>query len=447
MRSILPPLLLASLLTAFPWQTSNAQGSPIRSGPMVGHVDMREATIWVQTTQPATVHVVYRDSAAPAREYVTQSRRTNADLANTVKLLADSVEPGTTYLYDVYVNNVKCSLPYRTRFRTQSVWKWRPAGPPTVRLAMGSCTYVNEERFDRPGKPYGSDEDIFTAIAAKQPDAMFWLGDNTYTREADWNSRTGILHRYTHTRSLPQLQPLLAASANYAIWDDHDYGPNDSDRGYWGKTQSLEIFNAFWANPSAGVMDKPGITTSVEIADAQFFLLDDRYYRAPNDRVEGQRTILGEHQIQWLIDALASSTATFKFICVGSQFLTDNLRKECFSRIPQERQRIIDLITQNKIKGVMFLTGDIHATELSKLDRPQTYPLYEFTCSSLTAGSNTGIHEQSNTYRVAGTDYGMHNFGMITLSGPEKNRVCTITVYDVHGIQVWTRDIKADELQ
>lgn len=443
MRISLLPFLLAIACSA----TAMAQSSLIQSGPMVGHVDQREAKIWLQTTQPATVRIVYRDSASPSRMHTSQSVRTNASIANTVTITLDSVEPATTYLYDVYVNEIKFSLPYPTQFRTQPVWRWRPSGPANVRIAMGSCTYVNEERFDRPGTPYGSEYGIFTAIAAAAPDVMLWLGDNTYTREADWNSRSGFLHRYTHTRSLPEMQPLLARTANYAIWDDHDYGPNDGDRGYWGKNMSLEIFNAFWANPSAGVMDKPGITTSFEIADAQFFLLDDRYYRAPNDRVDGERTILGEHQVQWLIDALATSNATFKFVCVGSQFLTDNLRKECFSRMPEERQRIIDEITTNKIKGVVFLTGDIHATELSKLDRPGTYPLYEFTCSSLTAGSNKGIAEQSNAYRVAGTEYGLHNFGIATIRGPEKERTLTLTVHDVNGNTVWTRDIKASELR
>ncbi len=440
--TLLPCLLAIAFFT-----TAVAQPSLIRSGPMVGHVDQREANIWLQTTQPANVRIVYRDSAAPTRSYTSASARTNDAIANTVTIKLDSVEPATTYLYDVYVNDVKHALPYPTQFRTQAVWRWRPAGPPTVRIAMGSCTYVNEERFDRPGTPYGSDYGIFTSIAAAKPDVMVWLGDNTYTREADWNSRTGFLHRYTHTRSLPELQPLLARTANYAIWDDHDYGPNDSDRGFWGKSMSLEIFKAFWANPSAGVMDKPGITTSFEIADAQFFLLDDRYYRAPNDRTDGERTILGEHQIQWLIDALSTSTATFKFVCVGSQFLTDNLRKECFSRMPEERQRIINEITTNRISGVIFLTGDIHATELSKLDRPGTYPLYEFTCSSLTAGSNKGIKDQSNAYRVAGTEYGLHNFGIATLSGPEKDRTLTITVHDANGTEVWTRSISARELR
>jgi alkaline phosphatase D len=132
---------------------------------------------------------------------------------------------------------------------------------------------------------------------------------------------------------------------------------------------------------------------------------------------------------------------------VGSQFLTDNLRKECFARMPEERQRIIDLITKNDIKGVMFVSGDIHAAELSRLDRSGTYPLYEFTSSSLTAGANKDIEQQSNAYRVPGTAVGKHNFGLITVSGPAKQRVLTLSVYDKDGNQIWQRAISEAELR
>ena len=108
---------------------------------------------------------------------------------------------------------------------------------------------------------------------------------------------------------------------------------------------------------------------------------------------------------------------------------------------------MIDLITKNDIKGVVFVSGDIHAAELSRLDRSGTYPLYEFTSSSLTAGANKDIEQQSNAYRVPGTAVGKHNFGLITVSGPAKQRVLTLSVYDKDGNQIWQRAISEAELR
>ena len=95
---------------------------------------------------------------------------------------------------------------------------------------------------------------------------MLWLGDNIYLREPDWNSWTGIIHRYTHDRATPQLQPFMASVHNYAIWDDHDFGPNDSDKSFWNKNLTLKAFKLFWANPSYGTGDIKGTTTSFQWA-------------------------------------------------------------------------------------------------------------------------------------------------------------------------------------
>lgn len=439
--------LVLFVIGSFP---SSSQGM-LRSGPMIGHVDMRSAKIFVQTWDESDVRITYRDNVT-GKGLSTPTRRTRAETANTITFELDSVEPGRTYQYNVIINGEAVDVGVPTTFTSRPVWKWRGKDLPPLTIAVGSCHYVNQigyERQDSNGveRGYGSEQEIFGPITSAKPDAMIWLGDNVYLREPDWNSRAGILKRYSHTRALAETKALFASTPNYATWDDHDYGPNDADRSWWGKQNTLEAFSLFWPNPSYGVMDKPGVTTSFELIDLQVFLLDDRYYRSANDRKDGDRTILGDHQIEWLIDALASSTATFKIIAVGSQFITDNLRKECFSRMPEERKRIIDLITLNKIKGVLFVTGDIHAAELSKLDRPGTYPLYDFTSSSLTAGSNKDIANQPNTYRVPGTEYGAHNFGLISVNGPKGTRVLTMRIMDKDGKEVWMRAVSEIELR
>ena len=54
------------------------------------------------------------------------------------------------------------------------------------------------------------------------------------------------------------MQPVLRTSANYAIWDDRDYGDSDSDRTSPSRLAVAEIFERYWANPSYG--EAPGET-------------------------------------------------------------------------------------------------------------------------------------------------------------------------------------------
>ena len=89
------------------------------------------------------------------------------------------------------------------------------------------------------------------------------------------------------------------------------------------KHLTMEAFELFWGNPSYGVAGKPGATFTFQWADVQFFMLDNRYYRTPNNRKTGERTMLGEHQFEWLIDALTSSQAPFKLVAIGGQVFAE----------------------------------------------------------------------------------------------------------------------------
>ncbi len=432
----------AGLLTAA--RPAGAQSEYLQSGPMVGYSTMREVLLWAQTNRPAEVRFIYYDTEAPQRRYSTATVRTVADRAYTAKLVADSVQPGRRYAYELYLDGQRVERPYPLRFQTPVLWQWR-TDPPPFRLVIGSCNYVIDPPYDRPGDPYGGNYEIFTRIFEQRPDVMLWLGDNAYLREADWNSRTGILYRYTHTRSLPELQPLLASTHHYAIWDDHDFGPDNSDRSYGRKGTTLEAFELFWGNPCSGADGRPGIACSFGWSDVEFFLLDNRYYRSPNDRVTGERTMLGREQLEWLIDALVDSQATFKIIAIGSQVLNPQPASENYSKYPEERAVLLEAIGRERIEGVLFLTGDRHRTELSRLDRPGTYPLYDLTVSPLTADLASEIEE--NELRIAGTLLVERNFAILDFQGPPDDRRMTIRVVDKDGQERWTRTIPANDLR
>jgi alkaline phosphatase D len=415
----------------------------LQSGPLVGYSAMREVCLWVQTTKPARVKFAYWDITNPKRKYFTHDFLTSKEAACTAKLYCTQVDEGKKYNYELYIDGKKINLPYELKFQTQKLWQWR-GDAPDISFIAGSCAYINEERYDRPGKPYGADYEIFKSIYEKKPEFMIWLGDNYYLREVDWDSWNGIVKRITHGRSIPELQPLWGSVHHYAIWDDHDFGPNDSDRGFWNKEKTLDAFKLFWPNPSFGINGKPGVTTFFQWGDLDFFMLDDRYYKTPNDRKDEDKTILGEEQINWLIDNLVYSQAPFKIIAVGSQFLNTNTGSENFSRTPKEKERILKAIDENKIEGVVFLTGDVHRAEISKLEREGAYPIYDFTTSPLTAGPSKNY---PNSLRIESTIFVNHNFAKFDITGPSKNRNMKCTLYDSFGKEVWSFSLNENELK
>jgi alkaline phosphatase D len=432
------------------FSVSNFAQINLQSGPMVGYCEMKEAMIWLQTEKPASVYVTYYSVDTSTQIFQSENYVTTQENAFTCHIILDKLQPGKKYNYSVFIDKKKIVLPYETSFSSKKLWQWRESAPDFT-IALGSCAYISEEALDRPGKPYGSNYSIFESIAKKNPDIMVWGGDNIYLREADWDSKTGIYHRYSHSRKIKELQPLLAKTQNFAIWDDHDFGPNDSDRGFYNKYTTQQAFKDFWTNKSYGINpnQKEGVYSCFNWSDAEVFLLDNRFFKSPNDRITGEKIMLGNEQIQWLIDALVSSKASFKIIVIGGQVLNTEAVLENYENYKTEKEQLLNEITANKIKGVMFISGDRHFTELSMLQRNNSYTLYDWTVSPLTSGHGNveKAAKEENKNRVEGSLFAQHVFGTLSFSGPLETRQMKLTLFDKEGKELWNKVILKKELE
>lgn len=425
------------LVLAFAFAMVSLQAlAQLASGPMLGYCEMKEALVWIQTSESQTVSLVYNTSG---QEPITLPEiTTQAQTGFTHKFVLTPLEPGTTYEYQIILDGQ--TLPEKHQLTTQKLWKHR-VDPPNFSFVAGSCAYINEPKYDRPGPGYGQSLDIFNKIDSVKPDMMLWLGDNIYLREPDWTSFTGFLHRYTHMRSQPELQNLLSRCPHFAIWDDHDYGPNDACRSYVHKDWSYEAFKLFWGNPSFGLPDHDGITTQFQFNDAEFFLLDNRYHRTEINVENQEQWVYGPEQVEWLIEALKFSKAPFKFVATGGQFVSNFAKYENHARFEKERKYIIKRIKEEGITGVIFLSGDRHSTELSMMELKKGNKIYDLTCSPLTSKAYDHS-EEPNKHRLEGTHVGTQNFAQISITGKMKQRVCTINIYDAKGQLQWSQEIQ-----
>ncbi len=356
------------------------------------------------------------------------------------------LKPNTTYW--VKSKNISRLNHDSISFTTQPLWKYR-TNAPDLDIAFGSCAYLNDLPYDRPGKSYGGGELIFNSIAALQPDAMIWLGDNVYFREGDWDSQEGMVARYAQSRMHPRLDSIFRYVPNYAIWDDHDFGPNDSNGSFILKDKSKEAFAHFWPNPSIGMSGLDGITSMTTIGDVDFFFLDNRFNRSRHDvnmapylSFSKGPTILGHEQISWLIQALKSSSASFKVICIGGQFINSAAVYENYSNYAEERAYIRDLLITNNIKNVVFLSGDRHCGEISKL-KSGDFTTYDLTSSPLTSGASD-MSAEKNEFRMDGTIVSQRHFAQLHVRGENKNRKLSVSYHDTQGKVIFEKELNFD---
>ena len=166
MHRTLSFLLLTCSLTLF------AQ-SPI-NGPMPGYSECLESAIWLQCHGPCNASIEYWKADRPDSVLRTPAQQGERDRAYAMRFIMDEVVPGTRYGYRVLVDGKAVDVGEPLFFHTQPLWRWR-GDPPEFSVATGSCAYINEPVYDRPGKPYGGRHDIFDRMARQQPDLTLWL--------------------------------------------------------------------------------------------------------------------------------------------------------------------------------------------------------------------------------------------------------------------------------
>ncbi len=417
---------------------------------MLGPVELKDAKIWVEVSpQVKSVSVQYNKKGDIRTKTVAYKGRLGNDF-NPVQFTIGGLDYNSVYQYKILIDGKSSGK--AGEFTTKDLWQWRRPVP-DFNFLTGSCAYFNQPETDRPGKPYGGDSSIFETMAKERSAFMLWLGDAWYTREVDYYSEWGLWNRASHDRAFPVLQNFLKAMPQFATWDDHDYGPNDIGTNYILKDASRKVFNSYFCNPSAGENGQ-GIYTMTTWGDADIFITDDRWWRSADntkDSVDGkpnpEKRMLGKQQMEWLKNSLLYSNATFKIIAVGSQVLNPVSPFDKWRDFPAEYNELMNFLKEYNVAGVVFLTGDRHHSEIIKVERPGTYPLYDITVSPLTSGTHQfGDAEKNNPYRLFGLAE-KQNYGKLSFSGPMGNRKLTVEFLGVKGEKLGEWSVNEKELK
>lgn len=433
-----------------------AAGSLV-AGPMLGYQAHREIFLWVETKDAQQVTLDFWETGKPEtkRTLVQTDLRATPAGGQIVHFRPGLLQPGARYDYTLSIDGAAQTLPFPATFKAHPLWEWRTP-PPDFTFLVGSCAYINDPAYDRPGEPYGKTRRTFELMGDSGADFLVWLGDNWYYREADFDSISGLWYRAQHDRAIPEMRKLLGTMHHYAVWDDHDYGPNDSNWTYEYKDEALAIFRAYWGNPSYGERDNPGVYTKFYWGDAAFFLMDNHYHRDAatlNQDLHPEKSQWGRRQLEWLKQSLlqAKELGHFKFLFIGTgnQMLQTEPRGEPHELYRREREELLQFIRQYNLTGVVFLTGDVHHSGLYRRRLQPGGPwVYEITSSPFSSGSwdvEKSI-KASDPFVLKDTLVGDQNFVSVKVTGENADRALVVTCTDKQGVVRFTHTIKATDL-
>ena len=276
-------------------------------------------------------------------------------------------------------------------------------------------------------------------IAAEQLDAVMFLGDYIYEYASNPKSirplEGGLVRtlaqyraRYATHKSDPALQAAHAAVPWLLVWDDHEVGNDYANlQGEYlepdFKAQRAAAYRAYWEHMPFPKAARP-VDADMRIIDrldwgrlARIHLVDDRQYRdvqvCPKPGrggsntvslkdcpavLEPRRTLLGAGQERWLADGwdatrpwnlLAQQTLMARFSwsdpAQGGTYWTDG-----WDGYPAARNRLLGVVAQRQLDGVVVLGGDVHSHYVADLkadyDDPDAKVIAtEFCGSSITS--------------------------------------------------------------
>ena len=360
-----------------------------------------------------------------------------------------NLSPDTQYYYALEVNG-------RLERKTRSGFKTFPKpGPASFEIAFASCGRT------------GSTRDVFDRIREHRP--LFYMNDGDFHYQDIKTNKVSLFRdAFDQVFGSPQQGDLYRALPLVYMWDDHDYGGNDSDKKSKSHLSARRTYDEYVPHyPFVNADEHASIYQSFVVGRVKFILTDLRSGRdEAKAKDDAKKSMLGEVQKKWFKEELLDAQGKYPLICwvssvpwIGekgkspygslktnvwgyihhSQTNLFNVRtnrpagpghnpnpnggsdEDHWSVYTTERREIADFIKSNHIAGVCLLHGDSHmmaADDGSNSDYATGggAPIPVMCAGPLDQNpSMKGGPYSQGVYRVRDRD-GESGFGLLTIS-------------------------------
>lgn len=298
---------------------------------------MSGATVVATLKRNATCRLVVSTSSSFTSPSYSSSVATAKRVA---RLSITGLSAGTVYYYAIEINGV-IDLSLTGRFKT------KPSASFT--FAFGTCNSS------------GSNHAVFDRIVTENPDFFLHLGDLHYH-----NFTTPDTAQY-----ITAYDEALAAGpgkvfrqfATHYVYDDHDYGPNDSDGDFVGRDNAVLAYRQRVPHPTlAESGDTDPVYHSFTVGRCIFIMTDLRS-EASNSSVtdNSSKTMMGATQKTWFKNILSSNSGKFFFWCSSRIWHANtSAGHDSWGGYNTERVELADYIRTNCSGRIAILSGDRH---------------------------------------------------------------------------------------
>jgi PhoD-like phosphatase len=268
--------------------------------------------------------------------------RASPDDDRIVRWQIDGLEPGTDYTYVAVLDGDRDGGRGVGRFRTA------PAGPRPITVAVGSCART------------GSNGAVFDTIRAVGPDLYVVEGDLHYGDVSDSDPDT-FLGLYGTVLTSPAQAALYRSVPVAYVWDDHDYGTNDSDAGSPSRDAARTAYRQAVPHYQLPAGQGSGaIYQAFTMGRVRFVVTDTRSERS-------ETSMLGRRQLAWLLDEIRTTSRTHALVVWVNPdpwISPADSGRDDWGGYARERRVIADAIAAVGTHNLVMLSGDAHMVAL-----------------------------------------------------------------------------------
>lgn len=321
--------------------------------------------------------------------------------------------PNTQYFYQIVVDGTPDNA-YQGAFRTFPI----DGSPADFRVALSSCAGLNPvyPGVNSPAVPTRiSNHPVFTAIRDQDPLMFVHMGDMHYYNIGDGvyvpnppdseAARAAYLGALEDVFKQPNQHDLYRNVATAWMYDDHDWGPNDSHGSIQWRQEALDAYRERWPHMPLG--DSARHTPNYQtwrIGRVRFVLLDDRADRDINATDDGPgKTMIGDTQRSWLRDVLTQDDTSGALVLITTSVWFSE-GSDTWGAFDWERRELIDMFTETGwIDRMVTVYGDIHALGIETGTRsPGGIPCFQFAALDSVSGGSQNNYDTGPTSPGAG---------------------------------------------
>lgn len=296
------------------------------------------------------------------------------------------LNPGTKYWYQVSDDGV-VDTSVTGSFRTHP-----PLGEPAeFTVALASCAGTSPTV---PGVGPAlntnklSNHPVFASIAGTEPLMFCHMGDLHYYDPGSGEfvpdaSLSTYRSAYDDVLHQPNQALLYRSVAWQYVWDDHDYGPNNSDATNPDKANAQQVYRE--RVPHYSLPGTTGLTGPIyqtwQIGRVLFIASDSRSERTPNDAPDGpSKSMLGLDQKNWMRGVLETSSAEFFCWITPSVWHHQPGAIDTWMQFPDEQAEMIGMFTDlGWIDRMCAVWGDRHVLGIdSGANTPGNIPGFQY---------------------------------------------------------------------